>query len=635
MNKVKQRVISWLLAMVMVCTMIVPADSVSAASTKGAKASTTTTYASVHDPSIIKDTKTGRYYVFGSHLAWAYSTDLQNWKTFKNNINTDYKTLFAKEFEWAAMGDTAYNPTGNMWAPDVIWNPTMKKWCMYMSINGCSWNSSIALLTADSLGGDWTYVGTVLYSGFTNANYNHDYTKTDYVKATGESTLASRYIGGAYTCKDGRTTTAATTWNTTYGAHAIDPCVFYADDGTLYMSYGSWSGGIYMIKLDASTGLRDYTKSYTYKSNTSDPYMGLKIAGGAFVSGEASYIQKIGSYYYLFVTYGGLASNGGYNMRVFRSKSVTGPYKDKKGNDARTMTYFNNINGSVGVRMMSYYKWNYMNTGYTAQGHNSAFVDSDGKAYLVYHTRTSNGSETHQLRVHQLFVTQDGWLTVAPFEYSGETLKKVTKSSVKGTYEVLFHTGTNYSGRECVQSVTLTFASNGKITGDKKGTWKWGTKGAPYVTMKIGGKTYKGVFVQQKMENEQAAGSMTQVKYKRGKSTMTFTVLGSDQTEVWGYNIKAYFSTMKPTGVVASSTSKGIKVSWFQTGNAKGYYVYRKVSGGKWKKIKTIKKATTLSYTDKTVKKGKTYTYRIRAYTASGTKSAYSASTLKVKYKKK
>ena len=35
---------------------------------------------SVHDPSIVWD-NAGTYYVFGSHQAWAKSTDLMNWST--------------------------------------------------------------------------------------------------------------------------------------------------------------------------------------------------------------------------------------------------------------------------------------------------------------------------------------------------------------------------------------------------------------------------------------------------------------------------------------------------------------------------------------------------------------------------
>ena len=40
------------------------------------------------------------------------------------------------------------------------------------------------------------------------------------------------------------------------------------------------------------------------------------------MSGEGPYIEYIGNYYYLFVTYGGLDSKGGYVMRMFRSKNI-------------------------------------------------------------------------------------------------------------------------------------------------------------------------------------------------------------------------------------------------------------------------------------------------------------------------
>lgn len=159
---------------------------------------------SVHDPAIIKDTD-GTYYIFGSHLAWAKSKDLENWTSFSNNISTGYNTLFAKEFEWASAGDDNYNPSGNIWAPDVIWNESMQKWCMYMSINGCSWNSCICLLTADRLDGNWTYIGPVVYSGFTEKDVQkgiRSFEKTDYAQVTGNSTLDSKFIRSEYSEKD-------------------------------------------------------------------------------------------------------------------------------------------------------------------------------------------------------------------------------------------------------------------------------------------------------------------------------------------------------------------------------------------------------------------------------------------------
>ncbi len=500
---------------------------------------------SVHDPSIVKDEKTGMYYVFGSHMAWAKSKDLIHWQTFTNNINTDYAKLFEKGAAWASHGSNNYDLSGNLWAPDVIWNEEMGKWCMYMSVNGDKWYTSIALLTADSLEGDWTYVDTIVYSGFTNST---EAAETDYAKVIGNNTVDPRYLEN----RNG---------NRTYGMNAIDPCVLYDDAGNLWMTYGSWFGGIYMLKLVNKTGLRDYTETYQTVANTSDAYQGIKIAGGQHVSGEASYIEKIGNYWYLFMSNGGLEAAKGYNMRIFRASDIKGPYVDYSGDDARYTTAGNNINGTVGNRPMSGYQWSYMSVGQVAQGHNSAFLDSDGRSYLVYHTRFNDGTEGHQVRVHQMFLNEEGWPVTAPFEYTGETLtNQVTAEDVTGIYEVLFHKlDINYEGLEVVKGENLSFNADGTISGDRTGTWAFSQKGKPYVTLKIGNTTYKGVFVKQQMEEST-------------DTTWTFTVLGDDEISVWGYKYvgdgkelaeKAAANLSMPEGTFINLTlpSKGINTS--------------------------------------------------------------------------
>ena len=510
---------------------------------------------SVHDPSIVvgyiedstytalskvygeqndANTRKEVYFIFGSHMAFAYSTDLKNWRSFQNNINRDYRTIFKDGFAWSDNGDSAYNPSGNMWAPDVIWNPyyensdgTKGAWLMYMSINGCSWNSTIALLSAKSLNGDWTYRGTVVYSGFT-ASGVYSYEGTDYKKVTGDTSLPSRYTRSSYNCRDGNTTCTATTWSDTYGAHAIDPCITF-DGNDLWMSYGSWSGGIYMLKIDPKTGLRDTSTTYSYQKNVSDPYMGYMLAGGNFASGEASYIEKIGDKYYMFISYGGLTASGGYNMRIFMADSIKGPYKDLQGNDARKGYSFGagDINGKVGNRLMSYYKWNFMASGQVAQGHNSAFVDDDGKAYVVYHTRFTNRGEMHEVRVHQLFKAKNGGIVTAPFEYSGETLSTTAydKDKVAGEYNILTMKGTNNAELECVTEEKIVLNANGTVSGAYSGSWSQDAAG-PYVTLIMGGVTYQGVFVEQNMEE-----TTTKV--------MTLTVVGNNDISIWGYKLDA------------------------------------------------------------------------------------------------
>ena len=467
---------------------------------------------SVHDPSIVKDGDT--YYIFGSHMAWAKSTDLVNWTTFTNNINSQYSTLFAAEAEWAKKAGGAYDVSGNLWAPDVIYNETMGKWCMYMSINGPDWNSTISLLTADSLDGNWTYVGPVIQSGM-SVGYGVTF---DYEKVTGESTVNSRYTSNV---RNG---------GATYEPHAIDPCVTYDDEGNLWMTYGSWTGGIGMIRLDNETGLRDYSVTYEYEEGVTDPYIGYKISGGNKVSGEASYIEKIGDYYYLFVSYGGLVANGGYSMRIFRSENITGPYTDPSGDDARYplnggagSTDSGSINGKSGIKLMTYYQWSHMKFGQVAQGHNSAFVDDDGKAYVVYHTRTNDGTEGHSVRVHQLFVNEDGWIMAAPYEYRGESLNEsgYDMAAVAGTYDILIHkSAIDYTNLECVTPQEITLGEDGKVSGDVTGTWEM-KDGTPYVNITLGDIEYKGVLVEQYIE---------ETNYK----TMCFTAIGSDEVVLWG-----------------------------------------------------------------------------------------------------
>ncbi len=61
------------------------------------------------------------------------------------------------------------------------------------------------------------------------------------------------------------------------------------------------------------------------------------------------------------------------------------------------------------------------------------------------------------------------------------------------------------------------------------------------------------------------------------------------------------------------STKSGIKITWNKTSYATGYNVYRKISDGEFEKLAYVKGNETVKYTDKTAKKGKTYTYTVRA----------------------
>jgi arabinan endo-1,5-alpha-L-arabinosidase len=527
---------------------------------------------SVHDPSVVWEPSTKRYYIFGSHRAQGYSTDLMRWNTLTakwglakedgtiTNSDASNKKAFVTNMTkqvtkggqqvdfgpfdahaWSAAYGGDYSIDGNMWAPDVIWNPVMEKWCMYLSINGPHWNSSIILLTADRINGPYVYQGPVVISGFNvnGAPAALDYKNTDLQLVIGNQTsLPSRYNTG-------------NKWGNRW-PHCIDPCVFYDEQGKLWMSYGSWSGGIWMLELDEQTGLRDYDVTYPSTGGStdavsSDPYFGKKIAGGRYVSGEASYIEYIGGYYFLFVTYGGLEQKGGYQMRVFRSENPDGPYKDWSNRSAIFAEYALNFGPGSTNRGMNlfgaYGEWGNMITdgeGERSQGHNSIIAAEDGRTYLVYHTRFQKGGEGHQVRVHQVFQNDEGWLVAAPFEYTGEQVtsadiaatQQIATERIPGIYKLLTHKfGLDHQNMELATPVEVTLKSDGTIEGERSGKWKI-TPGTSYVTITIANAAYKGVLVEQMLE-------------PKTDKTIAFTVIGKGGVSVWGYR-----SGDDPTGIV-------------------------------------------------------------------------------------
>jgi len=102
--------------------------------------------------------------------------------------------------------------------------------------------------------------------------------------------------------------------------NAIDPDVFIDDDSRIWMSYGSFWGGIRMTELDTAT-LRPKGETRFVASHRP----GI----------EAPTLMKRNGSYYLFVSWGyccrGVDST--YNIRVGRGASPMGPFLDREGVD--------------------------------------------------------------------------------------------------------------------------------------------------------------------------------------------------------------------------------------------------------------------------------------------------------------
>lgn len=454
---------------------------------------------SVHDPSIVEND--GKYYIFGSHMEAAQSDDLQSWKSFASGVNAAnplFDNLFDEDMAaFSFVGEYAEGGYA-VWAPDVIYNEVMQKWVMYFSTSHDYRTSSICFATADEITGPYTYIDTLLSSGFTSLTVDN----TNLKDIMGEDVNVSTYLSAAQ-------------YNNLNYPNCIDPTVFYDKDGRMWMVYGSWSGGIWLLEVDQATGRLIHPE--TNEETHTDKYYGQYLIGGLHNSCEGPYIHydPETGWYYLLVSYGGLTREGGYQIRCFRSENVDGPYVDAAGN---SFGYVSDHH-EYGVKMMGNYLFPSLKNAYMAPGHCSMIEASDGNMYLVYHQRFDSGTEYHEPRVHQMFVNKQGWLVAAPFAYSGESLKQEGYQSkdIGGNWYFLNH-GTDV-GPE-IHSAELVTLSGGNIKGDSmSGTYNL-EDGTVYMSVESDGVLYDGVLVDM---NDEA-----------GNAVRCFMGVGSNNQTVWG-----------------------------------------------------------------------------------------------------
>lgn len=193
----------------------------------------------------------------------------------------------------------------------------------------------------------------------------------------------------------------------------------------MYMVYGSFWGGVHILKLDPKTGLaaEDGVGKCLAKRPT---WLSTGIEGPYMI-----YNPDV-EYYYLFVSYGSLKTD--YQIRVGRSKSVLGPFVDFCGRDLRDIDDEDN---SVGQMVFCGYAWN-DGIAYMAPGHNSVLHDLDDQWYLVCHIREKNFSsepEPSTMQIRKLFWTKEGWPVVSPESYSGEINQDIPMEEIEGRYE--------------------------------------------------------------------------------------------------------------------------------------------------------------------------------------------------------
>ena len=485
----------------------------------GASSQTSLTGVSVHDPSIFKD-KDGTYYVFGSHLAQASSKDLIKWSCLGTQGYTNsslYGPLadsLAESFAWAGLNDEDQKGGYAVWAPDItynenyVWEDGSKgAYMMYYCTSSTAFRSCIGYAVCKNVDGPYTYVDTLIYSGFTKTSNPVTTTSNNMGTKTVDTWYTNTNIVDVYKTATQKTDISVddlssdyfngNNYNTNLYPNAIDPAIFYDKDGGMWMAYGSWSGGIYLLELDPATGQAIHPTASAKDGNViTDIYFGKKIAGGYGQSGEGPYViyDKDTGYYYLYMSYGYLTAKQRYNIRMFRSENPDGPYVDAAGKEA---TWGSSGHNGIGVKVLGSYNLPCLAYKYMAPGHNSALIDDD-KMFLVYHQRFSTGNEGHELRVHQMLMNENGWPCVLPYEYTGETVADgYKKDEVAGTYYMIKQDPNDNTSAVEYNAVALN--DDGTLSGYLKGSWEM-KDNSIYLSIKCGTATYQGVICEMKDE---------------------------------------------------------------------------------------------------------------------------------------
>lgn len=313
---------------------------------------------SIHDPVMAREG--GTFYLFstGPGITFYSSTDMTNWRARGR--------IYPGEPSWAKRVSPSFND--HIWAPDIVQHGG--KFFLYYSVSAFGKNTSAIGVTVnktldpDSPGYRWEDHGIVIES------------------------VPNRDL-----------------WN------AIDPNIVIDDDGTPWMSFGSFWGGLKLVKL-APDLLRvaEPQEWHSIAKRERSVLVDDALAGPAEI--EAPFIFRKGDYYYLFVSWDKCCrgKDSTYKMLVGRSKDVRGPYTDRAGKSL--------AEGGGTLLLAGTPDW-------AGVGHNSTYT-FDGKDYLVFHAYETADDGLQKLKIAELRWDEAGWPAVdetALYDYASVLIR--------------------------------------------------------------------------------------------------------------------------------------------------------------------------------------------------------------------
>ncbi|MFE5341476.1 arabinan endo-1,5-alpha-L-arabinosidase [Isoptericola sp. NPDC056578] len=337
----------------------------------------------VHDPTAVRD---------DDGVYWLFSTDARSDGPVRGGVQVRRSAdLVTWDFHgWALPGvpapAAAWSGAEGLWAPEVVRveTPAGTTWRMYYSASTFgSRRSAIGLAEAPHPAGPWTDRGVVVASDHADppAGLGHP--------------------------------------------NAIDANVVIEPDGTQWLVYGSFFGGIHVLPLDGATGfVADGFAPALGELHAAPGRLLARRARAADGAVEGAFVlPRPGGGWALLVSYDSLA--GSYHLRSAVGDAVPGPYRDRAG---RLMTDVDADPWTVGVPVLSGHRLA-GGPGILAPGHASVLTErvpaaapeagSHVRQLLVHHVRDADAPTEHRLQLRRLVWTHDGWPLVAPQPWAG------------------------------------------------------------------------------------------------------------------------------------------------------------------------------------------------------------------------
>ena len=186
--------------------------------------------------------------------------------------------------------------------------------------------------------------------------------------------------------------------------NAIDPQCFVDQQGKVWLAMGSYWTGIKLRQLDRETGLLSQDDPTLYsiarRKDVDPPAL------------EGAYIIWRDGFYYLFVSFDRchLGVESDYNVRVGRSREVTGPYLDRAG---RPML---DSGGTLVFESQGKVR---------GPGHNSV-LQHDGKTWIAFHYFNDPAEKwSRVLQIRSVAWDEQGWPKVGEPVRRGHPTKQI------------------------------------------------------------------------------------------------------------------------------------------------------------------------------------------------------------------